>query len=513
MKSVKGFTLIELLAVIIILAIIALILTPMITNVIENSRKASVADSAYGIVSAANVYFSQNMGTDKVIGIIDLKSDTIEYNGSIDSGTLSFNTDGDVQLIISKGIYCAYKPFGTNVTSVGTYSNGECDINGTIIQLSDITTKQQALMINLKQKADNSFLSESCTDKEIDVITTDSYSNYIISTFAPSDLTKLWLSTTTNEETLLDLDTINISLGYVYQYKDNKWESKDAYICKSGAWIKLSEGIDDWMILAKNVGINPSNYSSIDDFFNDKNAMNIVMNSEAGVNYLINSISKGTNVIEKATLSSTQAITSMSTSKYAMLAIANNSTWFSDLKASNDYSSTYVPILLSSTVLSNSEKYSYGYPVYVFNNGTVNSQLLTPTAGYKYVYVNGGTMSHNASTGSVINIALSSTFSDCAEVTYGSSTVIDYSKYLKIATNVSSIALSASIPNLDYGLTNTAPSNPDASLISSAGSFKLQGINYAIINGSKSGYLLYKISACSGGGQYTSSVNISQIWI
>ena len=38
----KGFTLIELLAVIIILAVIALIATPVVLNVTENSKKRSI---------------------------------------------------------------------------------------------------------------------------------------------------------------------------------------------------------------------------------------------------------------------------------------------------------------------------------------------------------------------------------------------------------------------------------------------------------------------------------------
>ena len=42
----KGFTLIELLAIIVILAIIALIAVPMITGIIEKSRKSSVELSA-----------------------------------------------------------------------------------------------------------------------------------------------------------------------------------------------------------------------------------------------------------------------------------------------------------------------------------------------------------------------------------------------------------------------------------------------------------------------------------
>jgi type IV pilus assembly protein PilA len=57
MKNTKGFTLIELLAVIVILAIIALIATPVIVGLIEDARKSAAANSAYGIYhSAENVY-------------------------------------------------------------------------------------------------------------------------------------------------------------------------------------------------------------------------------------------------------------------------------------------------------------------------------------------------------------------------------------------------------------------------------------------------------------------------
>ena len=45
MKNKKGFTLIELLAVIVILAIIALIATPIVINIIEDSKKNSSAIS------------------------------------------------------------------------------------------------------------------------------------------------------------------------------------------------------------------------------------------------------------------------------------------------------------------------------------------------------------------------------------------------------------------------------------------------------------------------------------
>ena len=48
----KGFTLIELLAVIVVLAIIALIATPMILNVVEKARKGAAKSSALGWIDA-----------------------------------------------------------------------------------------------------------------------------------------------------------------------------------------------------------------------------------------------------------------------------------------------------------------------------------------------------------------------------------------------------------------------------------------------------------------------------
>ncbi len=52
----KGFTLIELLAVIIILAIVALIATPIILDVVEDARKSTAASEANMIASGINTY-------------------------------------------------------------------------------------------------------------------------------------------------------------------------------------------------------------------------------------------------------------------------------------------------------------------------------------------------------------------------------------------------------------------------------------------------------------------------
>ncbi len=52
MKNQKGFTLIELLAVIVILAVIALIATPVVMNSIEEARRGSARNTAYGVVKS-----------------------------------------------------------------------------------------------------------------------------------------------------------------------------------------------------------------------------------------------------------------------------------------------------------------------------------------------------------------------------------------------------------------------------------------------------------------------------
>ena len=56
----KGFTLIELLAVIVILAVIALITTPMILGVIETSKESSAKVSAYGYIDAVETQVAIN---------------------------------------------------------------------------------------------------------------------------------------------------------------------------------------------------------------------------------------------------------------------------------------------------------------------------------------------------------------------------------------------------------------------------------------------------------------------
>ncbi len=102
----KGFTLIELLAVIVILAVIALIATPMIMDVIEKSKKGAAESSADGYISAVEQYkiVSQLDGDksleDGTYTVSELASYNIEVKGKKPS---------DGTIVISSGKIMDYQ--------------------------------------------------------------------------------------------------------------------------------------------------------------------------------------------------------------------------------------------------------------------------------------------------------------------------------------------------------------------------------------------------------------------
>lgn len=92
----QGFTLIELLAVIVILAIIALIATPLILNVIDEAKEGAAKNSAYGYASAVENYLAfQQLDPNSTV---DLDGSFTETNVAI-KGT----RPTDVSLTLSKG--------------------------------------------------------------------------------------------------------------------------------------------------------------------------------------------------------------------------------------------------------------------------------------------------------------------------------------------------------------------------------------------------------------------------
>ena len=121
-RNKKGFTLIELLAVIVILAVIALIATPIIVGVINDAKKNAFTDTAYGVAEAAKLYYAGQYDNDAFVG------KTFDFTGNTDelklsgkkpsSGTLQIDKNGNSFLAVSDGTYCAVKNSGQSKINV-----------------------------------------------------------------------------------------------------------------------------------------------------------------------------------------------------------------------------------------------------------------------------------------------------------------------------------------------------------------------------------------------------------
>ncbi len=135
----KGFTLIELLAVIVILAIIALIATPLILNTIDTAKKGAFKSTAYGLIQAAE----QEYYTKQLNGII-VEETTYEFNNGVETitgnlelvykgqkprnGTIVIRTDGKVGVAIDDGTWCAKKDFSEEEVTVTKKSEDTCTL-------------------------------------------------------------------------------------------------------------------------------------------------------------------------------------------------------------------------------------------------------------------------------------------------------------------------------------------------------------------------------------------------
>ena len=103
----KGFTLIELLAVIVVLAVIALIATPIVLNLINTAKKGAAEQSVTGYVKAIENTIIKDMINNKEVSDGNYKYNSIEAdisgkrptsgkytvkNGKVESG--NFCVDG-----------------------------------------------------------------------------------------------------------------------------------------------------------------------------------------------------------------------------------------------------------------------------------------------------------------------------------------------------------------------------------------------------------------------------------
>jgi len=145
----KGFTLIELLAVIVVLAIIALIATPMIMNVIDKAKKGALEDSAYGLIDSASIYYTKNMmdgSIEKTTFTFEDGKQTseqmLEYKGNVEEGSVMLFSDGKSAVCIRSGKHTAVKNVDDDTVHMTT---GACEFNEVTQKYETMSADQEKI--------------------------------------------------------------------------------------------------------------------------------------------------------------------------------------------------------------------------------------------------------------------------------------------------------------------------------------------------------------------------------
>lgn len=153
---VKGFTLVELLAVILILAVIALITTPIIFNALRNANENAFLDTAYSINKAADNYYATLITDNNTVpvlitykngkisssqrinssGVLETSTTNyLNYTGSHpDSGNVYISSSGEVEMAIydENTDLCVTKSADDKSPVKSTKTENQCKLNKTI---------------------------------------------------------------------------------------------------------------------------------------------------------------------------------------------------------------------------------------------------------------------------------------------------------------------------------------------------------------------------------------------
>lgn len=134
----KGFTLVELLAVIIIIGLLAVIITPKITNTLKDSEQKTNLTSAKNLIKAAELKASNNeiTGTTQNIKISYTTGENInylDYTGEKPQiGQVQIKSNGDVAMAVKFGDYCYLKAYNSNNITTLPYNQNTCGENADV---------------------------------------------------------------------------------------------------------------------------------------------------------------------------------------------------------------------------------------------------------------------------------------------------------------------------------------------------------------------------------------------
>ena len=232
----RGFTLIELLAVIVIMSVVAMIAVPVILNVINNSKKEAIKQSAVGYVDAIEktilknkTKIIKNSETASLLPILDLVELNVNVKGEVPkTGNVTIK---NLEVKTGKFYYDNYLVTlnnGKYSVEILTNSNDNTDISSLEARIEKLENEVQTLK---SKNITYDVLFEGTADtvsSEPNYSLTSSYKNYkYLIVYSDSTKHKNVSSWTSSGNNSLVIDTATIvgeSKNYVVaQYYDSSW--------------------------------------------------------------------------------------------------------------------------------------------------------------------------------------------------------------------------------------------------------------------------------------------------
>lgn len=134
----KGFTLVELLAVLIILGVVALLITPKVITSLDEAEKNSNMTSIKELVKTAELKHSNNeiLGTTENITIDyqkNINTDYLEYKGEKpEIGKINIKKNGDIAISVKIGDNCYTKKYFEEDIEVIEFDENTCGSNSLV---------------------------------------------------------------------------------------------------------------------------------------------------------------------------------------------------------------------------------------------------------------------------------------------------------------------------------------------------------------------------------------------
>ena len=234
----KGFTLIELLAVIVILSVITLITIPMITNVIEESKRKALVSSVEAVLDSTE-YFTMSHDTGVYEFLFDkehqgstIKGEKLEYKGNIDGeGKLYLDKEGNTSICISNNKYYVYKNYNSGII-VGERKAGNC-----IIGFDALTNKYVAMLDNGTGNVSNVYSKD-----EVDNLVSNLGNVYATKEELNNSMNNLSSMITANQTSINNLNSNLMNIKYLPDYNNAISITSQTYTLPSDGIIAIITG-------------------------------------------------------------------------------------------------------------------------------------------------------------------------------------------------------------------------------------------------------------------------------